>query len=155
MDGIDDRASDLEHTRNVAQQSCSGALTGNSLHRTAEVKVDDVRVEGLHYLCGLDHRLHLLAVDLDADGALIVVDDHLLQCGGNGADDGVGGHKFCIDHCGAVALAELAESDIRHILHGCKKQWPATKINIAYLHILLSALSALVVCFVCKGKHFL
>lgn len=70
----------------------------------AEVDVDNVGMDALYNLRGLNHRLDVAAVYLYAHGTLLVVDVHLSQCRLDTADDGIGGDELGVHHCGSRRL---------------------------------------------------
>ena len=69
----------------------------------------------------LHHRAHLLTVDLDRHGALLVRDIELLLRLAHVADQGVCRDELRIDHIRSEAFAHQAKSDVGHILHRRQK----------------------------------
>lgn len=134
VDRLDNVACDVEHQRNVPQQSSAGAFSGHLLHGTAEVEVDDVGVPLLNNLCRLHHGVYVFAVDLDAHGTFLLVDGHLVEGGFDAAHDGIGRHELRVDHSSTKAFAKHAETDVGHVLHGRKEEGLVAKVDITYFH---------------------
>ena len=136
MHSLHHLAGDVEQQRDVSEHTRAGSLASNLLDRAAKVDIDHVGVRLFHHLGGLDHRLYVAAVDLYAYGAFLVVDDHLVEGGLDGAYHSLGRHKFGVDHCRTVTLAEHAETDVGHIFHRGEEERTFAKINSAYFHVL-------------------
>jgi len=119
---------DFEQQRDVSEHSRACPLARHLLHRASEVEVDDVGSDLFHDFRGLHHRLHVTPVELYSHGALVVVDDHFVHCRLDIAHDGFSRYKFGVHHVGPETLAQLTESDVRHVFHRGEKERSVAKI---------------------------
>ena len=117
MDGIDDSTCDIEHFRDIPQESGACPLTRYFLDRAAEIDIDKVRMSGLDDPCRVRHRFGFTTVDLDGYGALFVMDSEFTGRRSDIPNKGIGVHKFRIDSIRSVTLAEHSEGRIGDILH--------------------------------------
>ena len=112
----------LKHKRNVAQQARSCPLASHLLHGATKVKVNNVGMESLHYLSRLNHGINVLSIYLNTYGTFIIIDFHLRQSAWYRTYYGISCHKFRIHHSRTETLAQLTETYVSNVFHGCKKQ---------------------------------
>ena len=117
MDGVDHGTCDIEHFRDIPQESGACTFTRYFLDRAAEIDINKVRMSGLDDPCRVRHRFGFTAVDLDGYGALFVMDRQLAGRRSDVPNKGIGVHKFRIDSIRSVTLAEHSEGRIRYVLH--------------------------------------
>ena len=136
IDGLHHGACNFEHARHILQESGTGALAGHALHGTTEVDVEHIGVGALYYDLGrVAHGHGVLAINLDSHGALGLADGEFLQTFADKAHEGVGGHKFGIDHRRAQAAAQQTETDVGHVFHRSEKYGAGPQVEVSYLHI--------------------
>ena len=118
MDSVDHSACDIEHFRDIAQESGTGTFSGYFLDRTAEVNVDEVGLGSLDDACGLSHRFGITSVDLNGYRSFSIMDGEFARCGGDVTNECVGVDELGINTIGTVTLTEHSEGRIGDILHG-------------------------------------
>ena len=132
--GIHHLAGDLQHLGYILQHSGSSTLASHLLHRTTEVQVDEIGACLFHDLCGLDHRLDVAPIDLDAHRTLLIADGKFLQRRLHIAYQGLGTDELCIDHRGPEPLAEQSEANVGDVFHRSEENGTRAKLDIAYFH---------------------
>ena len=96
---VDHSTGNLQHERHVLQHARTGSFAGHALHRTTEIKVDDVGMGALFdNLGGVANGNGVFAVDLYDHGALFVTHGEFVETATHHAYEGVGRHKFRVDH---------------------------------------------------------
>ena len=124
----------------VLQHTASRAFAGNLLDRATEVDVQYIGVCLIdNNLGSLAYRVHILAIYLNGNGTLIVADLQLLQAFVDHAYQRIAGDKFGIHHSSSHLPAKQTETNIRDILHGCQQNGTFSKINVSYVHDILTA----------------
>ena len=109
MNGIDHSACDIEHFRDIAQESGTGTFSGYFLDRTTEVNVDEIGLGGLDDACGLN---------LNGYGSFSIMDSQFARRGCDVTNECIGVDELGINTIGTETLAEHSEGRIGDILHG-------------------------------------
>ena len=126
---------DVQHQRDIAQHPGAGTLARHALHGTAEVQVDDIGLCLLHNPGGLDHRVHVAAIDLYGHGTLGLADVQLLLRLADGTYQGIGGHELGVHHICPELLAHQAESGVGDIFHRGEQHGAFPQVYRGNLHI--------------------
>ena len=134
LHGFDDAAGHLDHQGDIAHHTRSGAPTGDLLHRTTEVDIDDIGIGRLGDPSRLDHRFHQMTVKLDTHGPFGFGDAQFSERLARIADQPVRRDKLGIYHVGTEPLAHIAERRIGHILHRSQEQRAVTQFYVGNLH---------------------
>ena len=134
LDGLHHPAGDLHHLVGLAHHAAARPAPGDLVDRTAEVDVDQIRT-GLRRPHGrLHHRVGQMAVDLDADGPLVVVEPHLGDGLGRVADQPVRRDELGEHQLRAEALADVAERDVGHVFHRGEEDGAGAECEVSDLH---------------------
>ena len=133
-DRLDDAARHLDHFWHVAHHAAAGSAPGDLAHRAAEIDVDQVGSGRLGHTGRLDHRFDLMAVKLNADRPLVIVQTELGHRLGRIADQPVARNELRVDHIGPEHLAHVTERRIGHVFHRREKQRLVAQIDSGNLH---------------------
>ena len=134
LDRLDNLLCHLDHQWHITHHTRACTSACNLLHRTAEVDVDNIGIGRLGYACRLDHRLDLIAIDLNSHRSLEVVDIQLCTRLPRITDKSVRRDKLGSHHICAKTLADVAKRGIGNILHRSKKECLLAKFYIANFH---------------------
>ena len=133
-DGLYHLLGDFEHLGNVLQHTGTRTFASHFLHRTAKVEVNQVGAGLFYDFCRLDHGLYVTPIDLNAHRALFVADGQFLDGRLHIAYQCLGTDKLGIDHRGAKALAEQAETNVGDVFHRSQQDGLFAQIDISYFH---------------------
>ena len=119
---FDDPPRHFDHLRHVAHHAAAGSARGNLAYRAAEIDVDQIGPCRLGDPRRLDHRFDLVAVELDAHRAFVVVSAEFGDRFGRVADQSVARYEFGVDHVRSEPLAHVSERRIGHVFHRGQEQ---------------------------------
>ncbi len=133
LHGFDDGGGELLHFRDVAEEPRTGPPHGDIADPATAVDVNEVRIKVLGQMRRTFHRRDIPPVDLYADWAFLLPEEHLLLRLPGTADEPVRIHKLRVDDVRPHPLANRAEREIRDILHG-SEEYPLLQVDIADSH---------------------
>ena len=110
----------IQHLRDIFQQSRTRTFSRHFLDWTTEIYIDEIGLSLLYDACSICHTLGFATIDLDGYRAFLV--GYLeFACGGcHITHQGVRIHKLGIYTCSTKTLAKQAKSRIGDILHWCE-----------------------------------
>ena len=137
-----DTAGDPGHLVRIPHHTGSRPPDRDLAHRTAEVDIDQIRpvspdeLAGLVcHFGGLNHRVFIAAVDLDADGSLFV-GSHQFGVGlSRVADQSLGRDEFRVHQIRPLLATEHPEGRVRHVLHRRQQHRFFSQVYVSDLHI--------------------
>ena len=105
MNGVDDRAGDLEHFGYIFEQTCTGTFTGYFFDRATEIYIDEIGLCCFYNACRLRHRFGFTTINLDRHRTLSIMDGQFACGGSDVANECVGVDELGVDAIGSVAFA--------------------------------------------------
>ena len=132
--GIDDGAGERLHLVQSTQDARPAVFAHHLFDRASVVDVDQIRPDGVDDAGGLAHLVEVAAENLDAYGALLVVDVELHRRVLGVVDEAAGRDELGVQHIGPVALAQNAKRRVAHVLHGREKERAFPQFDRADLH---------------------
>ena len=100
MDSVNDGTGDIQHFRNIAEETGAGTFSCHFLDGAAEVDVDKIGFSGLDDTRRIGHRFGIPTVDLNGYGSFGIVDGEFARRGGNVTHKGIGVDKLRVHPIG-------------------------------------------------------
>ena len=124
----------IQHQWDISEHSGSGTLSGNLLHRAAEVNINHIWLRLFHDLGSFHHILGGATINLNAHRALLIAYRKLVDSTLDASHQGFRRYELSINHGSSESLAEHAKANIRYVFHRSEEEGLRPKFYITYFH---------------------